>query len=79
MMETREIVKERRLELRLTMKEVVDHVGVSSPANIDGAPQHCLHFPAQFIQNCIQYKFRNRTLVLLKKYKENIKKVLTRY
>lgn len=60
MMETREIIKERRLELRLTMKEVADHAGVSSPANIDGAPQHCLRFPA-------------------KKYKENIKKVLTRY
>lgn len=29
MMETREIIKERRLELRLTMKEVADHVGVS--------------------------------------------------
>lgn len=28
-METREIIKERRLELRLTMKEVADHVGVS--------------------------------------------------
>lgn len=25
MMETREIIKERRLELRLTMKEVADH------------------------------------------------------
>lgn len=29
MMEAREIIKERRLELRLTMKEVADHVGVS--------------------------------------------------
>lgn len=64
MMETREIIKERRLDLRLAMKEVADHVNVSSPANIDGAPQHCLHFPAQFIQNCIQSKFRNRTSVL---------------
>lgn len=66
MIEMREIIKERRLELRLAMKEVADHVGVSSPANIDGAPQHCLRFHAQFIQNCIQSKFRKRTSVLLK-------------
>ena len=41
MMETREVINERRLELRLTMKDVAEHVCVSSLANIDGAPQHC--------------------------------------
>lgn len=41
MIGTREIINERRLELRLTMKEVADHVCVSSLANIDGATQHC--------------------------------------
>lgn len=41
MMETREVINGRRLELRLTMKEAVDHVCVSSLANIDGAQQHC--------------------------------------
>lgn len=40
MMEAREVINERRLELRLTMKEVADHVCVSSLANIAGAQHH---------------------------------------